>query len=82
VFISESAKPRGVVDLKQVQDVREARAATGKANSIQLKTASGGSVAYIVDTGEGVLRRGCMGGQASELQGLSLVECTHFARSL
>jgi hypothetical protein len=48
--VSESTKPRGVVDLGKVQDVRDGRASTGKANSIQLKTASGGSVCYVCDT--------------------------------
>jgi hypothetical protein len=46
-------KPRGVVDLSKVQDVRDGRGVTGKANSIQLKTASGGSVCYVCESGAG-----------------------------
>lgn len=49
-----SVKPRGVVDLSQVQDVRDGRSATGRPHSLQLKTASGGSVCYVCDTGEDV----------------------------
>lgn len=48
---AESVKPRGVVDLSKVQDVKDGRSVTGKANSIQLKTASGGSVCYVCDSG-------------------------------
>ncbi|GLC56985.1 hypothetical protein PLESTB_001170500 [Pleodorina starrii] len=42
--VTESVKPRGVVDLSKVQDVR---VLPGRANTIQLKTTSGGAVAYI-----------------------------------
>jgi hypothetical protein len=48
--VSESTKPRGVVDLSKVQDVKPASSITGRPNSIQLKTASGGGVSYICDT--------------------------------
>ncbi|WIA22447.1 hypothetical protein OEZ85_004745 [Tetradesmus obliquus] len=48
--VSESVKPRGVIDLSKVQDVRDGRAVTGKANSVQLKTASGGSVCYVCES--------------------------------
>jgi hypothetical protein len=41
-----------VVDLSSVQDVREGRGATGKPNTLQLVTANGAAVAYVVDTGE------------------------------
>jgi hypothetical protein len=40
-----------VVDLSKVQDVRDGRSVTGKANTVQLKTASGGSVCYICESG-------------------------------
>ncbi|KAF6262398.1 hypothetical protein COO60DRAFT_1624958 [Scenedesmus sp. NREL 46B-D3] len=49
--VSESVKPRGVVDLSKVQDVRDGRGVTGKANTVQLKTASGGSVCYVCESG-------------------------------
>jgi hypothetical protein len=48
---TESVKPRGVVDLSKVQDVKDGRSMTGKANTVQLQTASGGSVCYVCDTG-------------------------------
>lgn len=48
---TESVKPRGVVDLSKVQDVKDGRSVTGKANTVQLKTASGGSVCYVCDSG-------------------------------
>lgn len=48
--VSESTKPRGVVDLSKIQDVKEARSATGRANSFQLKTSSGLSVSYVAET--------------------------------
>lgn len=48
--VSESTKPRGVVDLSKIQDVKPASSVTGRPNSIQLKTSSGGSVSYICDT--------------------------------
>jgi hypothetical protein len=48
---AESVKPRGVVDLSKVQDVRDGRSVTGKANTVQLKTASGGSVCYVCESG-------------------------------
>lgn len=35
--MSEAAKPRGVVDLSKVQDVKDGRSASGRPNSIQLK---------------------------------------------
>jgi hypothetical protein len=60
---AESVKPRGVVDLSKVQDVRDGRGATGKANTIQLKTAAGGSVCYVCESGARVCvaagARGC-----------------------
>lgn len=37
----EDSKPRGIVDLTAVQDVSDARGATGKANSLKLSTATG-----------------------------------------
>jgi hypothetical protein len=48
---TESVKPRGMVDLSKVQDVKDGRSMTGKANTVQLQTASGGSVCYVCDTG-------------------------------
>ncbi|GIL49336.1 hypothetical protein Vafri_5718 [Volvox africanus] len=42
--VTEAIKPRGVVDLSKVQDVR---VVPGRANTIQLKTTSGGIVSYI-----------------------------------
>jgi hypothetical protein len=56
---AESVKPRGVVDLSKVQDVRDGRSVTGKANTVQLKTASGGSVCYICESGACNDARGC-----------------------
>jgi hypothetical protein len=64
IHLSESVKPRGVVDLSKVQDVRDGRAATGKANTIQLKTASGGSVCYVCESGVG--RASSSGGSSSK----------------
>ena len=56
---SERDRPRGVVDLSQVQDVRDGRSATGRTNSIQLLTAKGASVCFLCDTGaRGGLRVG------------------------
>ncbi|KAF8057631.1 branched-chain-amino-acid aminotransferase-like protein 1 [Scenedesmus sp. PABB004] len=49
--VSESVKPRGVVDLSKVQDVRDGRGVTGKANTVQLKTSSGGGVCYVCESG-------------------------------
>jgi hypothetical protein len=49
--LAESDKPRGVVDLSKVQDVKDGRSVTGKANTVQLKTASGGSVCYVCESG-------------------------------
>jgi hypothetical protein len=51
LIFAESVKPRGVVDLSKVQDVRDGRSVTGKANTVQLKTASGGSVCYVCESG-------------------------------
>lgn len=48
--VTESTKPRGVVDLSKIQDIKPASNVTGRPNSIQLKTSSGGSVSYICDT--------------------------------
>jgi hypothetical protein len=48
---AESVKPRGMVDLSKVQDVKDGRSMTGKANTVQLQTASSGSVCYVCDTG-------------------------------
>ncbi|GIL73762.1 hypothetical protein Vretimale_5370 [Volvox reticuliferus] len=42
--VTEATKPRGVVDLSKVQDVK---VIPGRANTIQLKTISGGTVCYI-----------------------------------
>jgi hypothetical protein len=43
--VTESTKPRGVVDLSKVQDVSQAAKATGRQYSFMLKTASGGRYA-------------------------------------
>lgn len=48
--VSDSTKPRGVVDLSKIQDVSQANKITGKQFSFQLKTASGGSVCYLCDS--------------------------------
>ncbi|KAG1676323.1 hypothetical protein FOA52_001118 [Chlamydomonas sp. UWO 241] len=48
--VTEKDKPRGVVDLSKVQDVKPGSAVTGKPNSIMIKTSAGGCVAYVVDT--------------------------------
>ncbi len=48
--VSESIKPRGVVDLSKVQDVKAASSVINKPNSFQVKTSTGGSVCYIADT--------------------------------
>lgn len=48
--VVEASKPRGIVDLSKVQDVRDGRSVTGKPNSIQLKTSAGSSVCYVADT--------------------------------
>ncbi len=45
--VSESVKPRGVVDLSKIQDVK---VLPGRSNTIQLKTSTGGVVAYIAST--------------------------------
>ncbi|MEW5315269.1 MAG: hypothetical protein WDW38_006711 [Sanguina aurantia] len=45
--VSESVKPRGVVDLSKVQDVK---ALPGRTHTVQLKTSSGSSVSYIADS--------------------------------
>ncbi|GFR47982.1 hypothetical protein Agub_g9806 [Astrephomene gubernaculifera] len=45
--VSESVKPRGVVDLSKIQDVK---VLPGRANTIQLKTSTGGAVCYIAGT--------------------------------
>lgn len=45
--VSESVKPRGVVDLSKIQDVK---VLPGRSNTIQLKTSTGGMVAYIAGT--------------------------------
>jgi hypothetical protein len=53
-----------VVDLSQVQDVRDGRQATGRPNSIQLLTAKGASVCFLCDTGAarpGPAAAGCLG---------------------
>lgn len=39
--IDHSSKPRGIVDLTNVQDVSDGRDATSKSNSIKLSTATG-----------------------------------------
>lgn len=39
--VDHASKPRGIVDLTNVQDVSDGRDATGKANSIKLSTATG-----------------------------------------
>jgi hypothetical protein len=44
-----SSKPRGIVDLSKVTDVRSGRDGTGKSNSITLSTATG-QVHYIADS--------------------------------
>lgn len=41
VGAQEDSKPRGIVDLTVVQDVSDARDATGKPNSLKLSTATG-----------------------------------------
>lgn len=38
--------------MSKVQDVKDGRSVTGKANTVQLKTASGGSVCYVCESGE------------------------------
>lgn len=48
--VVEATKPRGVVDLSKVQDVKEARNVTGRANSFLLKTSTGASVSYVTET--------------------------------
>eukprot|EP00798_Chlamydomonas_sp_ICE-L_P025658 gene25658-11321_t len=48
--VTESVKPRGVVDLSKVQDVKVAASIINKPNSIQLKTSTGGTVAYVTDS--------------------------------
>lgn len=45
--VTESAKPRGVVDLSKIQDVK---VLPGRSNTIQLKTTSGGTVQYMAST--------------------------------
>ncbi|KAG2486518.1 hypothetical protein HYH03_014820 [Edaphochlamys debaryana] len=45
--VAESVKPRGVVDLSKVQDVK---VLPGRGNTIQLKTTSGGVVCYIASS--------------------------------
>ncbi|GAX79207.1 hypothetical protein CEUSTIGMA_g6647.t1 [Chlamydomonas eustigma] len=47
--VTEATKPRGVVDLSKIQDVKIGSSITGKPNSIQLKTSSGSSVCYITE---------------------------------
>ena len=47
---SRAARPRGVVDLSQVTDVGEARAATGRDCSLRLATASGAELCYLADS--------------------------------
>jgi PH domain len=39
--VDHASKPRGIVDLTNVQDVSDGREATSKANSIKLATATG-----------------------------------------
>ncbi len=39
--VDSTSKPRGIVDLTNVQDVADGRDATGKPNSIKLSTATG-----------------------------------------
>ncbi|KAG1677461.1 hypothetical protein FOA52_001917 [Chlamydomonas sp. UWO 241] len=48
--VKESVKPRGVVDLSKVQDIKAASGQSGRPNTIVLKTEAGGTVSYITDT--------------------------------
>ena len=48
--VSRTARPRGVVDLSQVTDVAEARAATGRDCSVRLATATGAELCYLADS--------------------------------
>lgn len=45
--VTESQKPRGVVDLSKIQDIK---VLPGRSNTIQLKTTSGGTVCYMAST--------------------------------
>ncbi len=47
--VNASSKPRGVVDLSKVTDVKDGRSETGRPNSLKLSTAAG-KVCYICDT--------------------------------
>lgn len=47
--VQASSKPRGIVNLTSVQDVSDAREATGKSNSLRLSTATG-QVCYLIDS--------------------------------
>lgn len=47
--VQASSKPRGIVHLTSVQDVSDAREATGKANSLRLSTSTG-QVCYLIDS--------------------------------
>ena len=47
--VNLTSKPRGIVDLSKVQDVKHAREQTGKPNSLMLSTTTG-SVSYIADS--------------------------------
>jgi hypothetical protein len=47
---TRTARPRGVVDLSQVTDVAEARAATGRDCSLRLATATGAELCYLADS--------------------------------
>lgn len=47
--VNVTSKPRGIVDLSKVTDVKHAREQTGKPNSLVLSTTSG-SVSYIADS--------------------------------
>lgn len=72
---AESVKPRGVVDLSKVQDVRDGRAVTGKANTVQLKTASGGSVCYVCESGAYLRRLRIRQDTATAAAGAALGGC-------
>lgn len=47
--VQPSSKPRGIVNLTSVQDVSNAREATGKPNSLRLSTSTG-QVCYLIDS--------------------------------
>ncbi|EFJ42554.1 hypothetical protein VOLCADRAFT_119370 [Volvox carteri f. nagariensis] len=68
--VTEATKPRGVVDLSKVQDVK---VLPGRANTIQLKTTSGGTVCYIAGSETEVVE------WVSAMEGAMQKICKHIA---